>query len=299
MWTNKSAMLFTLIKTTTRNDIFIKSELTNSFLFIPQCINRFYRALLPRIEISHISVQRLWFSAQKQWAIFKISNVDLDPVSVKCGNVKFRYFFLNRYEGQYIFLQGYKISHAFVQRSRPSDHEQKLILASALKTLHDTIGIIGPMLPSLVRCQLSWVHYGTINREVAIINPDFVVIGPKSVRWSPLCPLRQRMFPEHLGLLGGTGHAEFKRMLIVFGHWTMTVALTRVTCHIFQNKYIRHITDSIDCPKCSFSHFADTVEVDIGNFKRCSLFFGHWNVIAGPKICDISHILRTVVWLHS
>ena len=35
-------------------------------------------------EICHILIQQLRFSAQKQWATYKISDVNLDVVSAKC-----------------------------------------------------------------------------------------------------------------------------------------------------------------------------------------------------------------------
>ena len=43
-----------------------------------------------------------------------------------------------------------------------------------------------------------WFTMAKLYREVAKMNPDFVVIRPKSARWSPLCPLRHCLYPEHL-----------------------------------------------------------------------------------------------------
>ena len=94
------------------------------------------------------------------------------------------------------------------------------------------------------------------------MNPDFVVIKLKSTRWSPSCLARHSLFLERLAELGflcRIGKSKIERSLVDFGHWTMTAALrTRVIFHIFQNKYISLIADSINCRNCSFSYFPDT-----------------------------------------
>ena len=56
-----------------------------------------------------------------------------------------------------------------------------------------------------------WFTMAQLYREVAILNPDFVVIGPKSARRSPLSPLQHCPFPKRLQnwaqFLGRIGHS--------------------------------------------------------------------------------------------
>ena len=47
-------------------------------------------------EKSYFLVQRLWFSGQKQWATFQISDINLDPEGTKCEHVKIRHFLIGK-----------------------------------------------------------------------------------------------------------------------------------------------------------------------------------------------------------
>ena len=80
-----------------------------------------------------------------------------------------------------------------------------------------------------------WITMARLYREVSKMNPDIVTKIGKMV---PHCAHYGIAFFRalaELGFLGPIGHSKFERLLIVFKHWTMTTALTRV---IFQNKYI-------------------------------------------------------------
>ena len=77
---------------------------------------------------------------------------------------------------------------------------------------------------------------------------------------------------------------NLKRLLIVFGHWTMTSPLRPVIFHISKDNYISLITDSINCQNCSFSHFADSPELGRHRkFEGLIIVLAHWTVIAWLK----------------
>ena len=68
----------------------------------------------------------------------------------------------------------------------------------------------------------------------------------------------------------------FEWLLIVFGHWTMSAALSSLIFHISKdNSYISITDDSINCRNYSFSYFADSfaIHVNIGNLRGCLLFW--------------------------
>ena len=106
-----------------------------------------------------------------------------------------------------------------------------------------------------------WSTMAQLYPEVAIMNPDAVVIGPKLARSSSLCPLRHCLFPKRLQNWALIGHSKFEKFVIVFGHWTVTVALTRVIFHIPKDKYSTIIIVSINCRSCTFTHFADSPDL--------------------------------------
>ena len=104
-----------------------------------------------------------------------------------------------------------------------------------------------------------WSTMAQLYPEVAIMNPDAVVfIGPKLARSSSLCPLRHCLFPKRLQNWALIGYSKFEKFVIAFGHWTVTVALTRVIFHVTKDKYCTIIIVSINCRSCTFTHFADS-----------------------------------------
>ena len=118
-----------------------------------------------------------------------------------------------------------------------------------------------------------WYTMAQPFREVATMNPNFIVIGQKSARSSPLCPITALpvsiAFVE-LGFLSRIGRNKFERLLIVFGHWTMTAGLRP-----------QRIVEIV--------HFHNLPTPDLSRhrkFERFVIVFGPWTV----TVCDISHI---------
>ena len=141
---------------------------------------------------------------------FQISDVDQDPLSAKCGNIKFRYFLI--YVKASIFVcrnieyhmhscSGHgpvviDIRQRFTftaSNSAPIVHFGRCPGDPPWHNRHNRTDIAeSGSMPAQF-----WLTMAQFYREVAIMKQDHV-IGPKSVRWSPLCPLRHCLFRERL-----------------------------------------------------------------------------------------------------
>ena len=83
------------------------------------------------------------------------------------------------------------------------------------------------------------------------------------------------------------------RLLLVFGHWTVTTTLTRLIFHISKNKYtvsIFVITDSINCRNCSFSHLADSASRSTSEIWKVAYCLGALNRARLTQLSEVSHI---------
>ena len=120
------------------------------------------------------------------------------------------------------------------------------------------------------------VHYGTIISWSCHNEPIIYFYRAqmgKIVTFVPITSLPVSRALAKLGYLGRIGRNKFERLLIVFGHWTMTAALRLLIFHISKNKYTSLITNSINRRNCSFSHFADSGSKSTSEIWRVAYCF--------------------------
>ena len=139
-----------------------------------------------------------------------------------------------------------------------------------------------------------WFIMAQLYHDVAITNQDFVVLGPKSGRSSPMCPLRHYLFPKCLQNWDFWpelhGHTKFERLLIVFGHWSATAKRKRVIFHLSKDKYTSFITNLIKCRRCSFLHFAHSGSWSTSETWEVALCFEAPNRGRWTQLCDVLQI---------
>ena len=103
-----------------------------------------------------------------------------------------------------------------------------------------------------------WFIMAQLYCEVVIMNKDFIVIGQKSAQIVPILPIDYGIawFKSNctISFLSRIGRNKFENVLIVFGHWSITVAQRPLIFHTSKDKYTGPIFDSMNCRNCSFSH---------------------------------------------
>ena len=152
-----------------------------------------------------------WFSTPKQCTIFKISDVDPDRESVKCDNIKFRPFIESMIKKVYLSSEIWNITRvsAMVKVQYPKTmsnlsnllcpiRPRKPSFASTLEPSNALEGTRGRSCRLRSNAREILDHYGTSRYNCAMVNQNFVGIGPNSAISVRLCPLLHAKSPEHV-----------------------------------------------------------------------------------------------------
>ena len=142
----------------------------------------------------------------------------------------------------------------------------------------------------------NWATFVSALNLIRFQNQDFIVIEIDKIAPNvsiTALPVSRELV--ELGSLSRIGRNKFERFLIVFRHWTMTVAPRSLIFNICKDKYTSLITDSINCRNCSFSHFADSGSRSPSEIWRVAYCFGTLNRNILTKIYAISHIQRKII----
>ena len=128
------------------------------------------------------NITALMVHCPKQWTTFQISKIDLDPESAKCENVQVLKYHTRFCNGHCSVSENNEQPFKFTVSN--SAQKAQLCQHSANHQCRNDIAQCSPMPKKF------WFTMVQLYCKVAIMNQDFVVVGPKSARSPSLFPFR-------------------------------------------------------------------------------------------------------------